>query len=857
MGIFLYSKQRKQRVESCIGCWLFRYLCMFHQKEKMEDGLGLDYLGPNSTLYSSGSLLSLLDGTPPFVTPSKTGSRSELVMFPHKEKMEDGLGLDCLGLSSGLYSTGSLLSLFGGTPPFVTPSKTGSRSGTLSLSFKYSLSLSHRHCKTYRYEKELPGVDIFVCTADPAIEPPIMVINTVLSVMAYDYPPEKLSVYLSDDGCSDLTFYALLEASRFSKQWLPFCKKFQIEPRSPAAYFSTISKPLDPIEAMEWASIKKLYKEMKNQIEYATSQGRISEEIRREHRGFFEWDSGTTRHDHKTILQILIDGRDPKAVDIEGQPLPTLVYLAREKRPQYHHNYKAGAMNALIRVSSKISNGHIILNVDCDMYSNNSQSVRDALCFFMDEEKGHEIAYVQYPQNFEKVTKNDIYSSSLRVIFEVGIHMQALSRILPLLFKSPFLFVVKKNILIEFIILLECLVMKVELHGFDGNGGPCYVGTGCFHKRETLCGRKYNKEYKGELKREKDWKVEERPSELVETSKIFANCTYEENTQWGKEVSLSLSLSLSLSYFLTNFMYVDMQMGLMYGCLVEDIITGLAIQCRGWKSIYFNPDRKSFLGLAPTTLLQTLVQHKRWSEGDFEIFLSKYCPFTYGYGRITPGLQIAYCIFFLWAPNCLATIYYVVVPPLCLLKGIPLFPRISSPWFLPFAYVIIAKYGYSLGEFIWCGGTLQGWWNDQRMWMFKRTTSYLFGFIDIILRQLGFSKSTFVVTAKVVDDDVSQRYEQEIMEFGTSSPMFTILATLAFLNLFSLVGVVKRVAMGVEISVLEPLALQIIHCGLLVIINLPVYQGIIFRKDKGCMPPSLAVKTVILALLACSLPYCV
>lgn len=63
-----------------------------------------------------------------------------------------------------------------------------------------------------------------------------------------------------------------------------------------------------------------------------------------------------------------------------------------------------------IRVSSKISNGQIILNVDCDMYSNNSQSVRDALCFFMDEEKGHEIAYVQFPRNFQNVTKNMKYT---------------------------------------------------------------------------------------------------------------------------------------------------------------------------------------------------------------------------------------------------------------------------------------------------------------------------------------------------------------------------------------------------------------------------------------------------------------
>ena len=72
-----------------------------------------------------------------------------------------------------------------------------------------------------------------------------------------------------------------------------------------------------------------------------------------------------------------------------------------------------------LRVSSKISNGEIILNVDCDMYSNNSQSLRDALCFFMDEEKGHDIAFVQSPQKYENVTPNDLYGSALLVEYEV------------------------------------------------------------------------------------------------------------------------------------------------------------------------------------------------------------------------------------------------------------------------------------------------------------------------------------------------------------------------------------------------------------------------------------------------------
>ncbi|KAI3721482.1 hypothetical protein L2E82_32495 [Cichorium intybus] len=70
-------------------------------------------------------------------------------------------------------------------------------------------------------------------------------ILTVLSVMAYDYPPEKLSVYLSDDGGSELTFYALTQAAIFSKHWLPYCRNYKAEPLSPAAYFKSASHPSD------------------------------------------------------------------------------------------------------------------------------------------------------------------------------------------------------------------------------------------------------------------------------------------------------------------------------------------------------------------------------------------------------------------------------------------------------------------------------------------------------------------------------------------------------------------------------------------------------------------------------------
>ncbi|XP_022719962.1 cellulose synthase-like protein E6 [Durio zibethinus] len=637
-----------------------------------------------------------------------------------------------------------------------------------------------------RFEKELPGIDIFVCTADPLIEPPSMVINTVLSVMAYDYPPEKLSIYLSDDGGSDLTFYAMLEAATFSKKWLPFCKEFKVEPRAPEAYFRTAFEPDDdPVKVKEWLSVKKLYEEMKMRIESATKLNRTPEDICKQHKGFREWDFVSSKRDHQTIHQILIDGRNADAIDVKGKTLPTLVYLAREKRPRYHHNFKAGAMNALIRVSSRISNAPIILNVDCDMYSNNSKAIKDAMYFFMDEEKGHEIGFVQNPQSFHNLSKNDLYGSSLRVIVEV------------------------------------------ELPGFDANGGPCYIGTGCFHRRESLCGKKYSKEFKGEWRRVNK-KVEESASVLEERCKVLASCTYEQNTDWGNE------------------------MGLKYGCALEDIITGLAIHCRGWRSIYFNPIRKAFLGVAPTTLLQYLIQHKRWAEGGLQIFLSKYFPLIYGHKRIPLKLQLSYCPYLLWAVNCLATLFYATVPSLCLLKDIPLFPKMSCPWVLSFAYVMIANRAYSLGEFIWCGGTIQGWLNDQRMWIFKGTTSYFFAFLDTVMKLFGFSETAFVITEKVADEQISQRYEQEVMEFGTPSIMFTILATLALLNLFSCIGGIKKVVDDVQTKALDQFGLQILLSSLLVFLNLPMYQGLFFRKDSGKMPPSVTYLSIIYALLTCT-----
>lgn len=134
-------------------------------------------------------------------------------------------------------------------------------------------------------------------------------------------------------------------------------------------------------------------------------------------------------------------------------------------------------------------------------------------------------------------------------------------------------------------------------------------------------------------------------------------------TLGGKEVFISLSIVHTHTQVYNSLSLMNLynlQIGLKYGCPVEDVITGLSIQCRRWRSVYCNPTRQAFLGIAPTALSQTLVQ----------VLLSKYSPALYAHGKIGLDLQLGYCCYCFWAPNSLATLFYSIIPSLYLLRGV-------------------------------------------------------------------------------------------------------------------------------------------------------------------------------------------
>lgn len=59
--------------------------------------------------------------------------------------------------------------------------------------------------------------------------------------------------------------------------------------------------------------------------------------------------------------------------------------------------------------------------LDCDMFCNDPASAKQAMCLHLDPKMSSELSFVQFPQMFYNVTKNDIYDGQTRSAFKVHI----------------------------------------------------------------------------------------------------------------------------------------------------------------------------------------------------------------------------------------------------------------------------------------------------------------------------------------------------------------------------------------------------------------------------------------------------
>ncbi|KAL0456819.1 UNVERIFIED_CONTAM: Cellulose synthase-like protein D1 [Sesamum latifolium] len=688
---------------------------------------------------------------------------------------------------------------------------------------------------------DLPGIDVFISTADAEKEPPLVTANTVLSVLAAEYPIEKLALYISDDGGSILTFEAMAEAVKFAELWVPFCRKHDIEPRNPDSYFNQKTDPTknkklpDFVKDRRW--IKREYDEFKVRINglpdvikkrckmyNKNEEMQEKKRIKEKNEGVLPpdekieftkatwmadgthwpgtWFDSAPDHakgDHAGILQIMskvpeydpvMGGPDEGRLDFTGVDirLPMFAYVSREKRKCYDHNKKAGAMNALVRASAILSNGPFILNLDCDHYVYNSMAFREGMCYMMDR-GGDRICYIQFPQRFEGIDPSDRYANHNTVFFDGN--MRAL----------------------------------------DGLQGPVYVGTGCMFRRYALYGfpppraNEYTGMF-GQVKTptktipsdEEEPLTEEHPD--LNLPKKFGNSTMFNDSiavaefqgrplgdhfsvKNGRPPGALISprppldaptaaeaIAVISCWYEDNTEWGD-RVGWIYGSVTEDVVTGYRMHNRGWRSVYCITKRDAFRGTAPINLTDRLHQVLRWATGSVEIFFSRNNAIL-ATRRLKFLQRVAYLNVGIYPFTSFFLVTYCFLPAFSLFSGHFIVQSLNIAFLSYLLIITLTLVCISLLEVKWSGIALEEWWRNEQFWVIGGSSAHLVAVLQGLLKVIAGIEISFTLTSKSAAEDEDDIYADLYVVKWTA--LFVVPLMIIVVNLVALViGLARQI----------------------------------------------------------------
>ncbi|GJN06815.1 hypothetical protein PR202_ga24581 [Eleusine coracana subsp. coracana] len=420
-----------------------------------------------------------------------------------------------------------------------------------------------------------------------------------------------------------------------------------------------------------------------------------------------------------------------------------LVYVSREKRPGYDHNKKAGAMNALVRVSAVMSNAPFILKLDCDHYVYNSQAFREGMCFMMDG-SGDRIGYVQFPQRFEGIDPSDLYANHNTFFFDVN--MRALDGIMgPVCVGTG------------------CLFRRMALYGFDPprfkEHGGC--SSCCFRQRRKIKSSVAAPEETDFLRME-DYDEEKHirrrplsdypsdkngrppgaltiPRHILDAYTIaeaisVISCDYENKTEWGRRV------------------------GWIYGSVTEDLVTGYQMHSRGWKSVYCVTKRDAFRGTTPINLIDRLHQVLRWSSGSIEIFFSRNNALLAS-RRMKFLQKIAYLNLGIYPFISIFLIVYCFLPALSLFSGQFIVQELSLTSLTYLLAIILTTSTLAVLEIKWSGISLEEWWWNEQFWLIGGTSAHIIAMLQGLLKVSAGIEISFILKSMSGGNDVDDEFK--------------------------------------------------------------------------------------------------
>ena len=125
------------------------------------------------------------------------------------------------------------------------------------------------------------------------------------------------------------------------------------------------------------------------------------------------------------------------------------------------------------------------------------------------------------------------------------------------------------------------------------------------------------------------------------------------------------------------------QVGWIYGSITEDLLTGMKIHARGWKSILCMLDPPGFVGSAPTSVPVMLTQRKRWITGLLEVLFSKSSPiFSTLNAKLEFRMCLAYIWILIWGLHSIPALCYSLLPAYCIMTNSHFLPKVTIDLFV-------------------------------------------------------------------------------------------------------------------------------------------------------------------------------
>ncbi|VAI87732.1 unnamed protein product [Triticum turgidum subsp. durum] len=541
----------------------------------------------------------------------------------------------------------------------------------------------------------LPGLDIFVTTADPIKEPILSTANSVLSILAADYPVDRNTCYVSDDSGMLLTYEALAESSKFATLWVPFCRKHGIEPRGPESYFELKSHPYMGRAQDEFVNDRRRVRK-----EYDEFKARIN----------------SLEHDIKQRN----DGYNAANAHREGEPRPTWMADGTQWEGTW-----------------------------VDASENHRRGDHAGICFMVGRDSDT-VAFVQFPQRFEGVDPTDLYANHNRIFFDgtlraldgmqgpiyvgtgclfrritvygfdpprINVGGPCFPRLAGLFAKTKY---EKPSLEMTMAKAKAAPVPAKGKHGFLPLPKKTYGKSDAFV--DSIPRASHPSPYAAAAEG-----IVADEATIVEAVNVTA-AAFEKKTGWGKEI------------------------GWVYDTVTEDVVTGYRMHIKGWRSRYCSIYPHAFIGTAPINLTERLFQVLRWSTGSLEIFFSKNNP-LFGSTYLHPLQRVAYINITTYPFTAIFLIFYTTVPALSFVTGHFIVQRPTTMFYVYLGIVLSTLLVIAVLEVKWAGVTVFEWFRNGQFWMTASCSAYLAAVCQVLTKVIFRRDISFKLTSKLPSGD--------------------------------------------------------------------------------------------------------